>query len=228
MSVVGIVQSNYIPWRGYFDLIAACDIFVLYDDMQYTRRDWRNRNKIKTSAGLQWLTIPVKVKGKYNQKISDVEIQGERWQTDHWKTITYSYGKSVYFQEIQDLLGPIFLKSDFVYLSDFNLKLIKAICCYLGIKTKIVKSSDFIITGRKSETLASICDQLGAKTYLSGPTAKDYLEEKVFNNLSVNVNWFSYSDYKVYNQLWGEFEPQVSIIDLLFNCGLKSRNFIKN
>jgi hypothetical protein len=228
MCVVGIIQSNYIPWRGYFDLMAACDVFILYDEMQYTKRDWRNRNKIKTANGLQWLTVPVKVKGNFHQKISEVKINGVEWRKKHWKSIEMNYQKSTYFNEISELISPVYLQDTFVSLSDLNYALIKKISKYLNISTKIKQSSEFSLPGEKSETLASICDQLGAKTYISGPSAKRYLDEQAFNNLNIEVSWFDYDGYQDYLQLWGRFEPSVSILDLLFNCGPTSRQYIKN
>src|SRR5579859_8225876 len=137
MKKVAIVQSNYIPWKGYFDLIAAVDEFILFDDMQYTRRDWRNRNQIKTPQGVQWLTVPVLVKGKYHQKIRETEIDGAEWASAHWKALTQNYRRAAHFDEIAAWLEPIYATESFTHLSSLNRRLIGAICAYLHINTAI-------------------------------------------------------------------------------------------
>lgn len=224
---IAISQSNYIPWKGYFDMISYVDEFVLYDDMQYTKRDWRNRNKIKTSNGSHWLTIPVQVKGKYFQKIKDTEIDGQAWVRKHWGTIVQNYKKSPYFAEISALLEPLYLDCDFKTLSSCNRRFIEEICRYLSIDTKVTNSSDYELVQGRSEKLLSICLQAGATEYVSGPTAKDYLDEDIFRSAGIKVTWFDYSGYEEYEQLWGEFEHYVSIIDLLFNKGKESRSYMK-
>lgn len=113
MKKVAILQSNYIPWKGYFDLIGAVDEFILYDDMQYTRRDWRNRNQIKTPQGVQWLTVPVRVKGKYEQKIRDTEIDGSDWAVAHWKALVQNYARAPHFAEIAAWLEPLYLSGSY-------------------------------------------------------------------------------------------------------------------
>src|SRR5438445_12879187 len=125
MKKIAIVQSNYIPWKGYFDMIAAVDEFILYDDMQYTRRDWRNRNQIKTPQGVQWLTVPVLAKGKYHQKIKDTEIDGAAWAADHWKALVQNYRRAPCFQEISAWLEPLYLGESYVMLSQLNRRFIE-------------------------------------------------------------------------------------------------------
>jgi len=208
-------------------MIAAVDEFIIYDDMQYTRRDWRNRNQIKTPQGLQWLTVPVKVKGKYFQTIRETEIDGIDWQQAHWKALTQNYRRTPYFSEIAALLEPIYLQSQHTYISKLNHELIKAVCCYLGIATKISHSWDYILIDGKSERLADISLQAGGTEYISGPAAKDYIEEKVFADRGIKLTWFDYSGYPEYPQLWGEFTHGVTILDLLFNCGKGSHNYTK-
>lgn len=107
---IAILQSNYIPWKGYFDMIAAVDEFILYDDMQYTRRDWRNRNQIKTPQGVQWLTVPVRVKGKYDQTIRETEIDGIDWAGTHWKIIAQNYRRAPRFEEVAAVFEPLYLQ----------------------------------------------------------------------------------------------------------------------
>ncbi len=224
---VAIIQSNYIPWKGYFDIIKNVDEFVIFDDMQYTRRDWRNRNKIKTPQGLIWLTIPVKVKNKYNQKIFDTEVNGKEWQVKHWKSIEVNYKKANYFSEVSSFLRPIYLQNEYSHLSSINLALIKIICNYLGIKTKISLSKDYLLKDGKTNRLANLTSDIGGSIYVSGMSAKNYLDEDIFNEMGIKVEWFNYSNYPVYDQLWDGFIHQVSIIDLLFNCGKKSLNYMQ-
>jgi hypothetical protein len=228
MKKVAILQSNYIPWKGYFDLIAAVDEFVLYDDVQFTRRDWRNRNLIKTPTGRQWLTVPVRVKGRYAQSIRDSELDGNAWRAVHWTSLERNYRRAPFYPEVADLLRPWILEGQSTHLSDLNKGLIQSICNYLGIKTTVRMSSEFDLKADKSERLASICEQCGAKEYVSGPAAKDYLEDLHFLSRGISVSWFDYSNYPMYPQLWGEFSHQVSVVDLLFNCGQQSARFMRN
>ncbi|WP_416067756.1 WbqC family protein [Rhizobium sp. ZK1] len=228
MKKVAIVQSNYLPWKGYFDMIGAVDEFILYDDVQYTRRDWRNRNKLKTPQGLQWLTVPVKVKGRYLQTIKETEIDGDAWRDAHWKSLAHNYGKAKYYYDIATLIEPILLHGKQTLLSDLNSDLLKAICGYLGITTSIRQASEFVLQEGKSERLLGVCLATGATTYVSGPAAQDYLDQSLFADAGVAVEWFEYSGYPVYPQLWGEFEHSVSILDLLFNCGHESPLYMQH
>ena len=227
MKKVAILQSNYIPWKGYFDLIAAVDEFILFDDMQYTRRDWRNRNKIKTPQGLQWLTVPVIAKGKYHQKIRDTEIDGLNWGLLHWKSLAQNYRRAPHFEEIAACLEPLYFNETYTQLSQLNRRFIEAICNYLGIKTVISNSWDYTLLNGKTERLADLCAQTNCTEYLSGPAAKGYIKEDVFAELGIKLTWFDYSGYPEYSQLWGEFVHEVSILDLLFNCGSETPRFMR-
>lgn len=227
MKKVVITQSNYIPWKGYFDLIAAADELIVYDEMQFTRRDWRNRNKIKTPQGLQWLTVPVSSKGKYNQNIRETKINGVEWSLVHWKSLELNYGRSRHFDSVASWLRPIYCETSFTYLSELNRCLISQICGYLGIKTQISCSWDYTLISGRTERLADLCMQADASEYISGPAAKDYLDEEIFREKNINLSWFDYSGYSEYPQLWGEFEHGVSILDLIFNCGQDSRLYLK-
>ena len=159
---IAIVQSNYIPWKGYFDLIRSVDEFVLFDDVQYTRRDWRNRNQIKTPQGLQWLTVPVKVKGKYHQKICDTEIEKAEWALAHWKSLQANYKRAAYYDEVAALLEPLYLGESYSHLSLLNRRFIEAICAFLHIKTVITNSCDYILSNGKAERLADLKARLEA------------------------------------------------------------------
>ena len=224
---VAILQSNYIPWKGYFDLIAAVDEFIIYDEMQYTRRDWRNRNQIKTPQGAQWLTVPVKVKGKYYQKIKDTEIDGVCWAGAHWRTLTQNYKRSRYFDDVAEWLKPLYLENSYEHLSLLNRKFIEAICNYVGITTKISNSWDYNLADGKTKRLVELCNQAGAVEYVTGPSARNYIDEKVFKDSNIKLTWFDYAGYPEYPQLWGEFTHHVSILDLLFNCGKTAPNYMR-
>lgn len=208
-------------------MIAAVDEFILYDDMQYTRRDWRNRNQIKTPQGVQWLTVPVKVKGKYDQAIRETEIDGMDWAVAHWKSISQNYRKAPHFAEIAAIFEPLYLQRQYTHLSALNRELIEVVCGYLGITTKISNSWDYQLIEGKTERLADLCAQAGGLEYISGPAARNYIEEKYFIERGIKLNWFDYSDYPVYPQLWGEFQHGVTIFDLLFNCGKSAPRYMK-
>lgn len=228
MKKIAIVQSNYIPWKGYFDMIAAVDEFILYDDMQYTRRDWRNRNLIMTPQGAQWLTVPVRVKGKYNQTIRETEIDGESWATDHWKALAQNYKRAPHFTEVAAWLEPIYCTESFVYLSGLNRRLIEAICAYVGITTRISNSWDYTLADGKTERLAGLCAQAGGTEYISGPAARDYVDEKIFTDQGIKLTWFDYAGYPEYPQLWGDFVPGVTMLDLLFSCGKDAPRYMRH
>ena len=227
MKTVAIVQSNYIPWKGYFDLIAAVDEFIIYDDMQYTRRDWRNRNRIKTPQGLQWLTVPVKVKGRYLQKVRETRIDGSAWAAAHWQALWQNYRRARHFDEVAELLMPIYFEESFRHISVLNRRLIETINHYLGIRTIISDSWDYNLVEGKSERLAHLCEQAGAMRYVTGPAAKRYMEEAAFKKRGIEVIWFDYENYPDYPQLWGGFVHEVTILDLLFNCGRNAPNYMK-
>jgi hypothetical protein len=229
MKKVAIVQSNYIPWKGYFDLIAGVDEFILYDDMQYTRRDWRNRNQIKTPQGLQWLTVPVKVKGKYHQKINETEIDGAEWAQAHWKALSQNYRRAPHFEAIAAWVEPLYLATEHQMLSDLNRRFLEAICGYLGIRTRLTASSDYTLVEGKSERLAELCRQAGGTVYISGPAARDYIDEAVFTQRGIRLEWADYSGYPEYPQQWGPgFDHGVTVLDLLFNCGTDAARYMKH
>ena len=223
---VAILQSNYIPWKGYFDLINSVDEFIIYDDMQYTKRDWRNRNKIKTLNGLRWLSIPVSVKGKYHQKINETLISDPKWASKHWDAIVHSYKKSPYFMRYKDSFESFYTTNDDLYLSNINIELIKLVNTILGITTKISLSSSFELVEGQTERLLDLCEQVGATEYLSGPAARGYFDENLAVELGIGVEWMSYNDYPEYNQMTEPFDHGVSIIDLIFNEGPNATKFM--
>jgi hypothetical protein len=226
LKKIAISQSNYIPWKGYFDLINRVDEFILYDDAQYTRRDWRNRNKIKTPIGLQWLTITVDISGKYFQKINETKISDKNWQVKHWRQIKQNYAKAKNFKKYKDIFEELYLSCKEEYLSEINHKFIIAINQILGIKTKIRFSSEFEIYGNKTEKLINICKQCNATIYISGPAAKSYFDEQLANKENIQVKWMNYENYKEYEQLHPPFEHGVTILDLILNTD--ATKFVKS
>ncbi len=227
MKKVAILQSNYIPWKGYFDMIAAVDEFILYDDMQFTRRDWRNRNQIKTPQGVQWLTVPVQVKGKYDQKIKDTLIEGTDWAKAHWKALVANYRRAPYFEEVAIWLEPLYIAHSYTHISQLNRRFIEVVCHFLGIQTVISNSWDYVLLDGKTERLADLCKQAGGTEYISGPSAKNYLDETIFADMNIKLTWFDYMGYPEYPQVWGEFIHGVTILDLLFNCGKDVHRYMR-
>jgi len=225
---VAIVQSNYIPWRGYFDLIASVDEFILYDNMQYTRRDWRNRNIIKSATGPIWLTIPVEVKGKYVQEIKDTVVSNRAWNRNHWKTLLNCYAKARHFSLYRELFEDLYLNTNETHLSRINYRFLTAIGRLLDIHTKISWSMDYQLTGDKTERLVNLCKQAGATKYLSGPAAKSYLDEDLFLQEGISVSYMDYSGYPEHAQLYPPFQSQVSVIDLIFNEGPAAGRYMKS
>jgi len=227
-KTVAITQSNYIPLKGYFDVIHLVDELVLYDDVQFTKADWRNRNRIKTQGGVKWLTVPVEVKGKYSQKIKDTRISDPRWTKKHWETIRHSYSKTGFFMDYRELFEDLYLNCKEEFLSRVNFRFLEAINRVLGIETKISWSSDYQLPEGKNERLISICKEAGATKYISGPAAKDYLDESNFQQEGIDVEWMDYTGYPEYRQLFPPFEHDVTILDLLFNEGSNAKTFMKS
>lgn len=216
---IAISQSNYIPWKGYFDLIGLVDVFVIYDDVQYTQGDWRNRNIIKTSNGLRWLTIPINKKGRIKNSIAETKIANKFWIEKHLKSIEHNYKKSRFFDSNFNFVKDLYSGLNSEYLTEINSYLIKNICTKLNIRTKIINSSQFKKEGDRNTRLISICRQMGATSYLTTKKAKSYINEELFLSSGIRVEYISFDEYKAYEQCWGDFEHKVSIIDLFLNCG---------
>ena len=223
---VAILQSNYIPWKGYFDTIRSVDLFIFHDDLQYTKGDWRNRNKIKTPNGIKWLTIPCGTNEK--RLICEVEITDHSWQKQHWNLIQMSYKKSEYFSVYKSFFEDIFLGENWKNLSDFNQTIIKKISKeILNIDTEFDDSRRYELKEKKGDRVIELLKKANAEYYLSGPAAKDYINEKVFKENNISLEWMDYSNYPEYTQLYPPFEHFVSIIDLIFNEGPNTLNFMK-
>jgi hypothetical protein len=225
MKKVAIIQSNYIPWKGYFDVIHDVDVFIFLDDVQYTVRDWRNRNKIKTPQGLRWLTVPVGA--DRNRLIHEVEIVDDGWNKNHWESLKRNYSKALYFTLYREFLEHVYVGMKWVNLSELNQYLIKTISReLLGIKTEFMDSRKLSATGSKQERLIDLLLKTGANVYLSGPAARDYIDERGFADAGIELQYKDYSGYPEHPQLYPPFEHGVSILDLLFNCGPASPDSI--
>lgn len=217
-KTVVILQSSYIPWKGYFDLIHDADEFIFFDDVQFTSRDWRTRNKIKTSQGLQWLSIPAGA--DRNRLICEVLLPESGWQSKHYKSIVANYAKCPYFRNYEKLLEEIYLAREWPSLSELNQYAIRRIAQEaLGIETEFRDSREFQASARKQERLLELLIATGATRYISGPSAKDYIDPECFTAKGINLVWKDYSDYPEYPQRHPPFEHGVTIWDLLFNVG---------
>ena len=216
MKKVAILQSNYIPWKGYFDIINSVDTFIIYDEVQYTKNDWRNRNQINSKQGLQWLTIPVRTKS-LEQKIFETKVSFPKWNKKHWNSITANYGKAPNFKQHKDLFESLYLDCKTDSLSEINISFIKAINELLGVTTELIDSRDLSLEGDKNEKLVDAVKKVGGDLYLSGPAAKSYLNENIFSREGIKVEWKEYNGYSEYHSCHSNFNHYVSIIDLIFN-----------
>jgi len=222
---VAIIQSNYIPWKGYFDIIHDVDLFIFYDDVQFTTRDWRSRNKIKTANGTTWLTVPVG--SRVDRLICEVQIADQNWQQKHWRSISQAYARAPFFAKYRAFFSAVFLGQNWTRLSELNVYLTKRIATdFLGIDVEFRDSREFSPQGSKDARLLDILKKVGAQTYVSGPSAKDYIDESAFAEAGIQLIWKDYSGYPEYPQLHPPFEHAVSIIDLLFNVGPDAPHYI--
>jgi len=222
---LAVLQSNYIPWKGYFDIIRDVDLFIFYDDVQYTKNDWRNRNKLKMPGGAAWVTIPTG--GDINHRVCDVRLADARWQRNHWKTIVQNYSKAPHFGRYKELLEGIYLGQSWETLSELNRHLIVTISReVLGLGTQFRDSRDYRLSGQKLDRLLDLVKQSGALSYLSGPSAQSYIEESRFAEIGVELKYKSYQGYPEYPQFYPPFEHGVSVLDLLFHTGPDAGRYI--
>lgn len=224
-----ITQSNYIPWKGYFDAIRMVDVVVFYDDALYTKRDWRNRNLIKTKQGLKWLTIPVEYSSrvKDRKKINEVKTVNNEWRLKHWAAIHNSYMRAKHFDNFCNQIRMLYLTCDTSHLCEINYHFLNSIMRLLDINTEVRYSSEFLLRGGKTTKLVNICKELGATDYYTGPAARNYLDEEEFIVNNINVHYFDFSGYPEYPQLYPPFNHGVTILDLLFNTGPDFMNYLK-
>lgn len=226
MKVV-ILQPSYIPWRGYFDQIRRADLFVFYDDVQYDKRSWRNRNQIKTPRGKQWLTIPVRSRGVQTENIPIHQIRivwDKPWNADHLKSLQHSYSRAPYFRAYMPLLEQFYARHD-EFLADFTVDFTIALAREIGIQhTRFLRSSTLDAKGQKTDRLISILQIVGGTHYLSGPSARDYIEPEKFAAAKITLEYMQYN-YPEYPQLYPPYDPFVSILDLLFMTGPEAIRF---
>lgn len=222
---VAIVQSSYIPWKGFFDIIHGVDEFVFLDDVQFTIRDWRSRNRIKTPNGLLWLTVPVG--SDRNRLIRDVKLDDPSWQEKHWKTIFHNYAKAPHFGHYRPLIEEMYLGTRWATLSEMNQAMTKRIATeVLGLSTRFTDSREYSPEGSKLDLILDIVRKTGATTYISGPAAKDYIDPLRFHEAGVALEYQDYAGYPEYPQLYPPFEHAVSVLDLMFNAGDSAPHYI--
>jgi hypothetical protein len=219
-----------VPWRGFFDLIGRCDEYVVFDSVQYVKRHWHNRNRIKTAAGVEWLTIPVISKGRYEQPIDEVEIE-KPWAEKHWRTLELAYRRAPFFEALAPTIRGWYERAgQEKLLSAVNLLFLCEIASMLGLRTRILRDSVYpaeLAARAPTERLVEIVRTAGASTYLSGPSARTYLDESLFTAAGIAVEWMSYEGYPEYRQLHGGFEAAVSVLDLLFNTGPDAPRYLR-
>ena len=226
MKKIAILQSNYLPWKGVFDLINKVDVFVFLEDVQYSKRDWRNRNKIMTNKGLKWLTVPVRNKGISTQLIFEVKIDNTKnWQWKHSNFLYLYYKNTKYFNKYKWILDELYGDKKWFKLSDLNIYSTKLISDILGINTKFYNSVDLSTTGSKDDKLIAICKKINADYYLSGPAAQAYINPEKFKENNIILDYINYQ-YPEYQQAYKPFRHDVSILDLIFNCGPIAPDYI--
>ena len=218
-------QPVYLPWLGLLHKIAVADLYCYFDVVQYQTKDYNNRNKIKTHSGELWLSVPVESKNHFAKCVGDIRIVQNGWQRKHFKSIQHAYHRAAYFDAYISELEAILLQRSFEVLADLNFEILRFLLRCLGIETPIVKASDYAFQGTKSDLVLDMCRQLKADIYIFGAQGRDYAEEDKFLTASVKP---CFQDYRhpTYRQLHGEFIPYMSVIDLLFNEGPRSRDIV--
>ncbi|QTA84487.1 WbqC family protein [Desulfonema magnum] len=234
---IGALQTAYLPWLGFFDQIFQCDLFIIYDDLQYTKKDWRNRNKIKTSDNAQWLTVPVVSKNSHKKKINEIDIAPDMpWAEQHWQAIKMNYSKSPFFNQYADFFYNLY-KNSWTKLSPLNREIIDTCLDWLKIRTKVLYSSESGIEqdylswcgGRPdaTERICYLCNRFNAWYFLEGPAGKNYVREDILKDAGICLEYHNYP-HPVYHQRFGRFIPYLSVVDLLFNHGNESLAILTN
>lgn len=225
MTTAVILQPHYLPYSGFFKLIDEADVFVFFDNVQFEARSWQIRNRIKNPEGFQWLTVPI-VKS-FGQLIKDVKINNSTdWQDRHWQAILHNYSKAPFFKDYRDFFQQVYTKK-WESLSELNIYIIEYLVKELGLKTKFIKASELGVSGKRSELLANICKKVNADKYYSNIGSKEYMDKQMnfFDDAGIKVSYMEYK-HPTYTQLFGEFIPYMSVIDVLFNHGKKAREII--
>ncbi len=227
MRAVAIMQPNYLPWRGYFSLISQADTFVWLDNVQYTKNDWRNRNQIFTRSGKQWLTIPVQTKG-LKTLIKDVKVADKRWNIKHWKAIRQNYSKARFYPENKDFFEELFRNSNYEFLLDICCLFVSEISSHLGLDSNFMFASEIESSEEKNERLLDICSELNASQYISPPASKAYIDESLFRDRGIELSFLDYSKLEVYPNFHSHKDIYLSVIDLIFNIGPNSKDYLLN
>jgi len=223
---VVVLQPGYLPWLGFFDQFRRADVFVYYDDVQYDTHGWRNRNRIKTQHGAQWLTVPVRHSGLVLPRILDVAIDGRRgWARKHVESIRQAYARASFLPKYLPALEEV-LERPWERLVDLDIAVVDLICGWLGLVKPVERSSTLGITGERSGRLLRICQHFGARVYLSGNAAREYLDTLSFERAGIRVEWQNFH-HPTYPQLHGEFAPFMSVLDLVLNCGDDARAILE-
>jgi hypothetical protein len=224
---VAILQSNYLPWKGFFDLIRRVDLLVFYDDTQYTKNDWRNRNLIKTPRGRDWMTVPCGPR-HLNRRIDEVKPVHRHWQRSHWDQLYQNYRSTPYFKRYRPFFEDFYLHRTWENLSELNQYLINYVAreC-LGIQTPFRQASELGVGGAREERLVGLVQKVGGTVYLSGPSGRTFLREEPFQQAGIQLEWMDYSHYRPYRQQFPPFVHEVSVVDLLFNEGPAAAKFLE-
>ena len=219
---VAIHQPNYFPYLGYFHKIASCDVFIFLDDVQYVRRGYNNRNRIKAAQGVTWLSVPVEVKGKYHARINEIVPLWDRpWTQRHLRTLQHAYGSAPYFSDVMErIVLRVLERAERVRLNlaELNIALVQEVCSYLGIERPMRRSSEYGVETSSTRRLIELVQLAGGDRYLSGPSGKDYMQPELFSEAGLDLAFADFV-HPAYPQRGAEFEPNLSILDLLFNCG---------
>lgn len=224
-KIVSINQPAYLPWLGYFHRIAISDVFVFFDIVQFEKNSFTNRNKIKMSKGAEWLTVPVKLKNHTQKEIQEIEIADSAWQKDHWKAISLNYKRAKYWEMYNESLGE-FYQRGYSKIADFCYEQLVYFLGILRINTQVIRASDLPpYQSSKQDLVIDICRSLKASVYVSGALGKNYISPDKFSIQNIKLYFQDYQ-FPVHQQLWGDFAPFMSIIDLLFNEGPQSREII--
>lgn len=226
MRTVAILQPSYIPWKGYFDIIDRADVFIFLEDVQYTVQDWRSRNRIKLkTGGSAWLSVPVA--GTIHQLICEARIDSRKpWRKKHLRSIEQNYSKAPYFRKYFPGLCDVYEQHK-EFLADLDIALTKQICRWLGISSEFLSSTEFDTSAEPTTRLIDLVQAVGGDHYLSGPAARDYLDEAAFEKSGISLEYVSYAGYPPYPQISEPFEHQVSVLDLLFMTGPGAMGYIR-
>jgi hypothetical protein len=228
-KTIVILQSNYLPWKGYFDLMAAADEFLLFDEVQFTKNDWRNRNRIVRNGKLHWLTLPIRTAGRFGAAIRDVEVAGANWAAAHWQTLRQAYRSAPHFKTVGPLLEQAYTATAALNrLSPINEHFLRSLAAVLRLDTTILNADTVPrTTDDPTKRLLEICQARGATAYVSGPAARAYLDLAAFRAAGIAVCFADYSGYPTYPQECSPFEHGVSVIDPLMQCGPDARSHLK-